>query len=59
VLLPLTGLALALLAGWALPERLFTEELHLGARGGRLLRGVLRYIAAPAIAAIGLAALLG
>jgi NSS family neurotransmitter:Na+ symporter len=58
VLLPLTGLLLALFAGWALPERLFAEELHLGARGGRLLRALLRYIVPPAIAAIGLAALL-
>jgi NSS family neurotransmitter:Na+ symporter len=59
VLLPLTGLLLALLAGWALPERLFVEELRLGLRGGRLLRALLRYIVPPAIAAIGLAALLG
>jgi NSS family neurotransmitter:Na+ symporter len=58
VLLPLTGLLLALFAGWALPERLFSEELRLGARGGRLLRALLRYIVPPAIAAIGLAALL-
>jgi NSS family neurotransmitter:Na+ symporter len=59
VLLPLTGLLLALLAGWALPEGLFTEELRLGPRGGRLLRALLRYIVPPAIAAIALAALLG
>jgi len=58
VLLPLTGLLLALFAGWALPERLFAEELGLGARGGRLLRALLRYIVPPAIAAIGLAAVL-
>ena len=56
VLLPLTGLLLALFAGWALPERAFTEALRLSPRGGRRLRALLRYVAAPAIAAIGLAA---
>ena len=43
-------------AGWALPERAFTEALRLSPRGGRRLRALLRYVAAPAIAAIGLAA---
>jgi hypothetical protein len=36
---------------------MFSEELSLGPRGGLLLRGLMRYVAPPAIAAVSLAAL--
>jgi NSS family neurotransmitter:Na+ symporter len=57
LLLPLAGLALALFCGWVLPDRLFREELQLGARGSWLLRNLLRFVVPPAIAAVSLAAL--
>jgi NSS family neurotransmitter:Na+ symporter len=49
VLLPAGGLALALLAGWALPERLLVEELRLTPAGATTLRLALRYIAPAGI----------
>ena len=57
LLLPLTGLALALFCGWVLPDRVLSEELGLGPRGGLLLRVLLRYVARPAIAMASIAAL--
>lgn len=45
LLLPIGALGIALLAGWALPERLLTEELHLTPTGTASLRVTLRYIA--------------
>jgi NSS family neurotransmitter:Na+ symporter len=56
ILLPLGGLAIALFAGWAIPERLLIEELGLGPAGGRVLRVLLRYVAPAAIAATALSA---
>lgn len=47
VLLPAGGLALAIFAGWKLPESLLSEELRLTGRSIGLLRALLRY-AAPA-----------
>jgi NSS family neurotransmitter:Na+ symporter len=47
-LLPVGGVALALFAGWALPESLLRDELRLGARGTRALRILMRW-ATPAL----------
>jgi NSS family neurotransmitter:Na+ symporter len=58
LLLPLSGLALAVFGGWIVPERFLAHELGLGSRTTKLLRAVLRYVAAPAILAAGLAPLL-
>jgi neurotransmitter:Na+ symporter, NSS family len=58
VLLPLGGFALALFAGWAIPNRLLQEELRLGATWTRVLHGLLRYIAPLGIAAAALAAVI-
>lgn len=49
VLLPLGGLLLSLLAGWALPVGPLLEELRLGPRGARILRRALRYVVPAAI----------
>jgi NSS family neurotransmitter:Na+ symporter len=57
VMLPVGGLAIALFAGWALPQSVLAEELRLGARGARLLRGLLRYVVPLLIAAVALAPL--
>lgn len=57
VMLPIGGFALSLFAGWALPQAVLAEELRLGARGARLLRGLLRYVVPPVIAAAALAPL--
>lgn len=57
-LLPAAGFALAVLAGWALPVRLLTEELGLSWRGAAVLRFALRYLVPAVIAAVTLAPLL-
>jgi NSS family neurotransmitter:Na+ symporter len=57
-LLPISGLALAVFGGWIVPDRFLTSELDLGPRTIKLLRAVLKYIAASAILAAGLAPLL-
>ncbi len=57
VLLPIGGLGLALLVGWALPARLLKEELSLTTAGAALLRAVLRYIVPIVIGAIVLASI--
>jgi neurotransmitter:Na+ symporter, NSS family len=57
LLLPLGGLAIALFAGWAVPDRMLVEELRLGPAGAFALRTVLRYVAPVAIAAAALSAL--
>jgi len=54
-LLPVGGLAIALFAGWALPESVLREELRLGARGAQALRILLRW-ATPALIAVTAAA---
>ena len=51
LLLPIGGLAIALFAGWAVPDRMLVEELGLSPAGGRVLRAILRYVAPAAIAA--------
>ena len=51
ILLPIGGLAIAVVAGWVIPERMLAEELDLGPRGERILRVILRYIAPAGIAA--------
>jgi hypothetical protein len=51
ILLPLGGLAIALFAGWVIPDRMLIEELGLSPTGGRILRAILRYVAPAAIAA--------
>ena len=52
ILLPLGGLAIALFAGWAIPDRMLVEELGLSPAGGRVLQAIiLRYIAPAAIVA--------
>ena len=38
ILLPIGGLAIALFAGWAIPDRMLIEELGLSPAGGRVLR---------------------
>jgi neurotransmitter:Na+ symporter, NSS family len=57
LLLPLGGLALAIFGGWVVPADFLADELELGSRTTALLRCVLRYVATPAILAVGLAAL--
>jgi len=54
-LLPIAGIAIALFAGWALPESVLREELRLGARGARALRILLRWVT-PAVVAVTAAA---
>ncbi|MBM3568555.1 MAG: sodium-dependent transporter [Alphaproteobacteria bacterium] len=58
LLLPLGGLALAILGGWALPHDLLAKELRLGAGAARALRFLLRYFAPAAILATAAAPLL-
>jgi NSS family neurotransmitter:Na+ symporter len=58
LLLPISGLALAVFGGWIVPESFLADELGLGSRATRLLRIVLRYLATPAILAAGLAPLI-
>ena len=55
VLLPIGGLAIALFAGWALPETLLAEELRMTRRGAALLRWLLRWLSPALIAATALA----
>jgi NSS family neurotransmitter:Na+ symporter len=50
MLLPLGGFAIALFAGWAVPDRMLTEELGLTRAGATALRVTLRYIAPVGIA---------
>jgi NSS family neurotransmitter:Na+ symporter len=57
ILLPLGGLAMAVFAGWAVPDRMLVEELDLTPAGGRILRVILRYIAPAAILAAAMSAL--
>jgi len=58
ILLPVGGFAIALFAGWAVPDRLLVEELRLTPRGTVALRVVLRYVAPAGILAATLAPLL-
>jgi NSS family neurotransmitter:Na+ symporter len=51
LLLPLGGLAIAIFAGWVLPQALLAEELTLGARAAWALRGLLRWITPALIVA--------
>lgn len=51
MLLPACGFALAIFGGWALPARLFANQLHLGPIGVAILRALLRYVAPAVIAA--------
>jgi len=51
LLLPVGGLAIALFAGWAVPERVLAEELRLGPAGTLALGITLRYVAPAAIVA--------
>jgi neurotransmitter:Na+ symporter, NSS family len=57
LMLPVGGLALAVFGGWVMPAKFLADELALGPRMTGVLRIVLRYAAAPAILAAGLAAL--
>ena len=56
ILLPVGGLALALFAGWAIPDHMLIDELGLRPRGARVLRAILRYVAPVAIAATAVSA---
>jgi NSS family neurotransmitter:Na+ symporter len=58
ILLPIGGFAIAVFAGWVVPERLLVEELRLTPRGALALRVVLRYVAPVGIAAATLAPVL-
>jgi NSS family neurotransmitter:Na+ symporter len=58
VLLPLTGFALAVFAGWVAPDELLARELGLGLRGQAWMRRLLRYVVPTAIAATAAAPLL-
>jgi NSS family neurotransmitter:Na+ symporter len=54
LLLPIGGLAIALFAGWAVPDQMLVEELRLRPAGARSLRIALRYVAPAGIAAAAL-----
>jgi neurotransmitter:Na+ symporter, NSS family len=56
ILLPIGGLAIALFAGWAIPDRMLGEELGLSPGGDRIVRLILRYVAPAAIAATAVSA---
>jgi neurotransmitter:Na+ symporter, NSS family len=56
ILLPLGGLAIALFAGWAIPDRMLIQELGLSPAAGRVLLFLLRYVAPAAIAATAVSA---
>ncbi len=58
IMLPLSGFALSILAGWALPARFLGEELRMSALGLWILRVILRFVAPAGIAAAALAPLL-
>jgi NSS family neurotransmitter:Na+ symporter len=55
ILLPLSGFAIAIFAGWVLPGRLLVDELQLGPAGAKVVRIALRYIVPAGIAAATLA----
>ena len=57
ILLPVGGLAIALFAGWAVPDRMLAEELDLSTTGARILRVILRYVAPAAIVAAAISTL--
>lgn len=59
VMLPVAGFALALFAGWIMPERLLREELGLAGLRLALLRSLLRYVVPLGILAAVLAPYLG
>jgi NSS family neurotransmitter:Na+ symporter len=52
ILLPASGLALAIFGGWVLSAQILTDELHLSPQGVTVLRSVLRYVVSFAIAAV-------
>jgi NSS family neurotransmitter:Na+ symporter len=58
LLLPLTGFALAVFAGWIAPSEVLAGELGLGATGQRWTRWLLRYVVPSAIAVTAAAPLL-
>jgi SNF family Na+-dependent transporter len=58
IMLPFGGFALALFAGWVLPERLLAEEIGLKPGTVRLLRIFLRTIVPACIAVVTLFPLL-
>jgi neurotransmitter:Na+ symporter, NSS family len=55
MLLPVTGLALAIFGGWIIPATLLADELDLGPIALAALRGLLRYVVPCGIAAATLA----
>ena len=48
-MLPLGGLAIALFAGWAVPQRMLAEELRIGPAAAAALGAALRYVAPAGI----------
>lgn len=58
LLLPASGLALAILTGWVLPVNLLAQELQLGERGAAAMRWLLRYVVPAAIAAVSIGLLI-
>jgi len=54
LMLPASGFALSVLAGWVLPASLFAEELRLGPPDAVRLLWILRYVAPAGIAAAAL-----
>jgi NSS family neurotransmitter:Na+ symporter len=52
IMLPIGGFALALFAGWIVPNRLLREELGIGSTMLAMLRALLRYVVPVAIAAV-------
>jgi NSS family neurotransmitter:Na+ symporter len=58
LLLPIGGFAIALFAGWAVPDAILVEELRLRPAGATAMRITLRYIAPAGIAAVALSSLL-
>jgi NSS family neurotransmitter:Na+ symporter len=58
LLLPIGGFAIAVFAGWAVPQGLLVDELRLTPRGATTLRVLLRYVAPLGIAAATLAPVL-
>ena len=59
LMLPAGAFALALFAGWFLPQRLLEEELRLSPRGAGILRILLRYVAPAGIAGATISAVYG
>jgi neurotransmitter:Na+ symporter, NSS family len=58
VLLPASGLAIALFAGWVVPARVLASELGLGERGALALRIALRFVVPAGIVATAVSALM-